>query len=150
MKDIRGIFTACGFLVFALVYLGMTLTYPPEARLFPMIVLTVMVIMCVFQLCVELLKRPAFAKSGEAEEFVREDPVPESRMLLYTALAVVIIWAFGLVTGLCVYLLLYFSVVSRLSWKKNLLITAGTALFYYILFAKVLEIFYRGVLGIFI
>lgn len=150
MKDMRGIFTAFGFLLFALVYLGMTLTYPPEARLFPMIVLTVMVIMCAFQLCVELLKRPAAAESGEAEDFTGQDPVPEWRMLLYTALGVVMIWAFGLITGLCVYLLFYFSFVSRLSWRKNLLITGGTAIFYYILFVKVLKIFYRGVFGIFV
>jgi hypothetical protein len=143
--------TAGGFLAFTFIFLGIALTYPPEARLFPVIVLTSMAVLGIIQLWFELRKKPTtVVERTAAETLPKEDPISEGRMILYTCLAVPILWIFGLITGLSVYLLLYFGFVSRLPLKKNLMITAGTAIFYYILFVKVLQIFYRGVLGIFV
>jgi hypothetical protein len=143
--------TAGGFLAFALFFLGIAFTYPAEARLFPVIVLTTMTVLGIIQLLFELRKKPTAAGGKTAADTLpKEDPIPEGRMLLYMCLAVPALWIFGLITGLAIYLLLYFGFVSRLPWKKNLLITASTAVFYYILFVVVLQIFYRGVFGIFV
>jgi hypothetical protein len=96
------------------------------------------------------IKRPSFARSeGQIEDTgLRELPLPEGTIIFYIFVAVAIVWVFGLIFGLSVFLLLYLRFVSKLSWAKNICISLGTALFYYVFFNLILQIRFPGLLGI--
>ena len=132
-------------LLVVLFFIVEALDFTPKARLIPLIIGVPALVLAVIQVISDyvLVKKESGSKEP-SEERARQNTV-----LIWLLVLVGLIYVFGLLLGLALYLLLFIRFVSKESWIMSVGIGAAGFIAVYLLFVQLLHYpLYKGLLGI--
>ena len=123
----------------------MTLGYPPRARLFPLIVISLCGILVLVELAktlsVSLRSRSAEISSqedGETSQTNKEYREKFAVMVAWTGGFLLMIWLFGFVVGLPLFVLVYVKAYEK-GWRWAIMLTATMFVIVYVFFGLLLQ-----------
>jgi len=130
------LFTAALFLV-SLLLLKATLAYPFKAKLFPLIVLTTVLVLFVIQMIRESL---ACREKG-APESGRGDRLQAKHLIIaaWLAATVLMLWVLGFM-GTVILLPFFYLRLEKESWLLSVTLSLGCGVFFYGLFGILLKL----------
>jgi len=147
------------FLFYIILLIGMaaafvtTLGYPPRARFFPIIVISLCGVFVLWSLVKMFIARYGKSSLSEYRKKNEEAPKPDEgyrRQFLITVAwigaFVLLIWLLGLVAGLPLFVLAYIKTYEE-GWRWSIILTITMFLIVYVGFAILLQIpLYEGLL----